>query len=373
MEQNVAGRRKALLSLFQAGLSGGLPAVRLCALAADIHALSPYDTELLGNLANQLVSFAPCDPMVWALQAQSLRMLGHDKQALAACERALELDPTNREAMIAKCNVLLRMDQLEQAEALLREVECISPGIATQALCEFLFQQGKVEQAADVLAALPEAQANETGILALRCIDAISTGESAQLAELHDPNLLVQSDPAPESAQLNERLCDSILGHSELVADPQSTTTVGGGQAYLHQVLEPDLLDQVVALIQSHVGAYVEAHADHPYLRKLPDPLGLNCWAVCLDQTGYQEPHCHPQGRLSGVYYVDVARENTDQPGGAIEFWRPPANLAGSHHADTIRLQPENGMMLLFPSYYYHGTIPHSGCESRISIAFDVS
>ena len=29
-------------------------------------------------------------------------------------------------------------------------------------------------------------------------------------------------------------------------------------------------------------------------------------------------------------------------------------------------------MMLLFPSYLYHGTLPYPGPEERISISFDV-
>jgi hypothetical protein len=35
----------------------------------------------------------------------------------------------------------------------------------------------------------------------------------------------------------------------------------------------------------------------------------------------------------------------------------------------TIR--PEEGMLVLFPSYFYHRTIPFESTEERISIAFD--
>ncbi|MFQ6018117.1 MAG: putative 2OG-Fe(II) oxygenase, partial [Kiloniellaceae bacterium] len=34
--------------------------------------------------------------------------------------------------------------------------------------------------------------------------------------------------------------------------------------------------------------------------------------------------------------------------------------------------QPEEGLMLLFPSYFYHRTIKFETAETRISIAFDV-
>jgi hypothetical protein len=35
-------------------------------------------------------------------------------------------------------------------------------------------------------------------------------------------------------------------------------------------------------------------------------------------------------------------------------------------------IRPEEGLMLLFPSYMYHRTIPFAGDGTRISIAFDV-
>jgi hypothetical protein len=35
-------------------------------------------------------------------------------------------------------------------------------------------------------------------------------------------------------------------------------------------------------------------------------------------------------------------------------------------------IRPEEGLMVLFPSYFYHGTVPLESDEVRISIAFDV-
>jgi hypothetical protein len=34
--------------------------------------------------------------------------------------------------------------------------------------------------------------------------------------------------------------------------------------------------------------------------------------------------------------------------------------------------RPEEGLMMVFPSYFYHRTIPFEAVEQRISIAFDV-
>ena len=39
---------------------------------------------------------------------------------------------------------------------------------------------------------------------------------------------------------------------------------------------------------------------------------------------------------------------------------------------ETRLIEPEEGLMLLFPSYMFHRTLPFSGSGERISIAFDV-
>ncbi len=40
--------------------------------------------------------------------------------------------------------------------------------------------------------------------------------------------------------------------------------------------------------------------------------------------------------------------------------------------AEVKLFQPEEGLMFLFPSYFYHGTTPIETEEQRISMAFDV-
>ena len=39
---------------------------------------------------------------------------------------------------------------------------------------------------------------------------------------------------------------------------------------------------------------------------------------------------------------------------------------------DTRAFQPAPGLMVLFPSYMFHETIPFESSETRISIAFDI-
>ena len=61
-----------------------------------------------------------------------------------------------------------------------------------------------------------------------------------------------------------------------------------------------------------------------------------------------------------------------DGAAGWIAFGRPPAHFHLDVPPKVTPVRPEEGLMLLFPSYLYHHTIPFESAGARISIAFDV-
>ena len=94
-----------------------------------------------------------------------------------------------------------------------------------------------------------------------------------------------------------------------------------------------------------------------------------------LQAQGHQIPHNHPSAWLSGVYYVKlprIVRVPEQRQAGWIEFGRPPEHFHCTVQPEVKAFQPEEGLMLLFPSYFYHRTISFETAETRISIAFDV-
>ena len=57
---------------------------------------------------------------------------------------------------------------------------------------------------------------------------------------------------------------------------------------------------------------------------------------------------------------------------GGFEIGRPPDILHCRNDPVIRAVQPREGMMVLFPAYLYHRTIPFKSDEKRICIAFDV-
>ena len=96
------------------------------------------------------------------------------------------------------------------------------------------------------------------------------------------------------------------------------------------------------------------------------------CWSVRLHPGGYHTPHFHSKGWLSSACHIVLPSvvEGEGKEGWlafgapAFEGVRP---LPPEHYE-----KPEPGRLVLFPSYMWHGTVPFSGTEPRLTIAFDV-
>lgn len=96
-------------------------------------------------------------------------------------------------------------------------------------------------------------------------------------------------------------------------------------------------------------------------------------WSCLLHPSGYHANHVHPQGWISSALYFDLPRAVTNAEFREGWFKLGQSNLALGESDVPVRfIRPERGMLVLFPSFYWHGTVPFSGSDSRLTVAFDV-
>lgn len=97
-------------------------------------------------------------------------------------------------------------------------------------------------------------------------------------------------------------------------------------------------------------------------------------WAYLLSPGDFMKPHVHPDGFISGCYYVRVP-ETKHADEGAIVFEAPDNGRSLSRIPTTANntsiLRPKEGNMVLFPSYLPHYGVPFSEGK-RAVIAFDI-
>ena len=243
--------------------------------------------------------------------------------------------------------------------------------------------QGKAQDAIDLCDAYLQDHPGNISMLAFKAIALEEAGLKAAVGELYDfDRLLRPNNPIPEEfpdlAAFNAALADHLLGHPSLTLAPKSHATRFGRHSGELLVEPKGPVAALEGMIMAAVEEYREAvppDLDHPFLAHRPERLGLSIWGVAMDSQGHQLAHIHPSAWLSGVYYPKIpaviAADDPDHAGW-IEFGRPPVDFYASVEPDVRLINPEEGLMVLFPSYFYHRTIPYESDDVRISVAFDV-
>jgi uncharacterized protein (TIGR02466 family) len=177
----------------------------------------------------------------------------------------------------------------------------------------------------------------------------------------------------------NDRLADEILSHPALTPSAEYTAARGGNLRLnelerRHGPAIRNLLNRVRREIDAYVAQ--RRYSTHPLMNRHPDAVRLQGWALVLRDDGHEQLHIHPDSWLTAVYYVRVPKSLGDGPlpPGAIHFgpWPPDVD----HRVPNFprwHIEPQAGMLLIFPSCFGHGTIPTRSIESRISISLNVN
>jgi uncharacterized protein (TIGR02466 family) len=107
--------------------------------------------------------------------------------------------------------------------------------------------------------------------------------------------------------------------------------------------------------------------------------LSATAWATICRAGAYHAPHSHPDSAWSGVYYVDAGTSSPDRPlSGVLEFLDPRAGVdavtaPGDPYGEPVRVWPETGLLVVFPSWLYHWVHPYAGDAARITVSFNVA
>lgn len=365
-------------------------------------ALSPDDLEVRCNLANTLVE------------------AGRGDEALVECDTALSIAPGRQEALVTRGAVLCGLERYADAIPVLEaalaagpdDMALINLGLACQQLGQtthalaalatavranpdnaravadlttLLSAEGRGGEALALCADFLGRHPGERLVLAARAVALRDAGRAGEARELIDLERLVHvgelSLPRGFASLVafNAGLAAAVLADPSLLANPASKSTRGGSQTGEFNADQQPLLRALREALDTELRAVIAAwrksgYASHPAMDWATDHWTLRLWATVLRPGGHQLPHLHPLGWLSGVYYVQVPPGIAAEPGdaGALEFGQLPARVIHTEEPECRIVAPVAGRLVVFPSYFYHRTLPFISVEQRISIAFDV-
>lgn len=110
----------------------------------------------------------------------------------------------------------------------------------------------------------------------------------------------------------------------------------------------------------------------------------IGAWANINERGDYNTLHNHSGAFFSGIYYVNSGTADEQHPFSGVLTFRNPTlaalavdNLRGPRQLHSIfrseySISPQNGLMLLFPSWLQHEVHPYVGDTPRVSISWDV-
>ncbi len=192
--------------------------------------------------------------------------------------------------------------------------------------------------------------------------------------------LLVQSVAA--AGPLNEGLKRVLLAHERAARkDPgggRTKSNVGGwhSDADLMTWPEPEIA-QLKEVFSQGVGKMMQLAVRHDPSKLVQAGFIIDAWANINRDGDYNAAHNHPGYHWSGVYYVTTGEPDPARSqNGILEFYDPRGGACaiatpGFTFGVTQVVEPEAGMLLLFPCWHLHAVHPYRGKSERMSIAFN--
>lgn len=320
----------------------------------DLHVAIGIAQAESGNFATaiehleQVVRAQPDNPAALEYLSYSHGKEAHGAQARTAAERLCTLFPDSTETLSVLLNALL--------------------------------VEGDALAARDASAELLQRDPGSRVALAGRAMALTALGQTEEAQQITDFDRLTarMALPVPDGygsvGAFNAALIEHVRSHHGIRQAANSLSCHQGDTTGEILLAPLGPLADFERVIRDAATGHLDAVAGggaHPWLDARTANLNMTAWMTTLLSEGYQHGHIHARGLLSGVYYLRLPMDADAGDDGCIEFGRAPEFYGLPAQFEPRVIKPAEGVMLLFPSYFYHRTVPFSASSERVTIAFD--
>jgi uncharacterized protein (TIGR02466 family) len=191
--------------------------------------------------------------------------------------------------------------------------------------------------------------------------------------------------PFANAAQVNPVLARAFRAMRLGMAGDESSAFFASPDDLLQRVELPEFRQLIEFIAASLQDTVKQANAQAwPAGRMSLNMEMVGCWFQIQNGHAFHDVHTHGNCSWSGIYYVQIdALEKRAQHGehnGATRFYGPYSQFLGGAHMDSgnaylqkssLDIQPEEGRLVLFPSYLPHKAMPYVGEKDRIILSFN--
>ena len=319
---------------------------------------------------------------LYATKAQVLMYTQGAEAAFGFVSSALERWPDDARLLKSGIDAATMSGEPQAAMEMSERLLALQPGRQSAKVFRAyaLLAAGRAEEALPIAEAMCAARPTDQHALGLLAICCRLVGDR-RYRELYNYDQLVRpyTLATPEGwSSLGEYLSDlgdALRARHPFKTHPFANSEEGGSK--IADVLELD--DPAIKAFRQALGPPVEQHLE--YLGTGTDPVRSRntgrwkidgIWSVWLRPNGFHHDHVHPGGWLSSACYIELPDEvDAGSQEGWIKFGEPGPVTSPKLEAEHV-VKPEPGMLVLFPSYMWHGTIPFSGDKPRLTVALDI-
>jgi hypothetical protein len=326
----------------------------------------------------------------WEFLAGHFLLEGKYEEAIAVLNNASSKLPTNSKVHLLLAMAYYRARQFERSREILDDAPPVPTDdretkiLRLELLIRLAARKNELETSIASCQDVLELDPGHTRARYELAIALAMLGRSDEACQLIDLDQFVTvTDLATPAGYENAKafeaaLVSEISRNPTLRPDPPGKATKSGFQtsANLPRAGE-QAISTLLSVVQSTVDRFEEGlkeRLDHPFVAGRPKRARLKAWAVVYPGDGYQTPHIHPSGWLSGVYYVSMPERCSDDlnTGHLVLGTFERAGLTTTPPWGTRNILPVPGRLVMFPSYVPHATIPTRSAAERICISFDV-
>ncbi len=357
--------------------------------SAHAHALLENgDFDKAIEVADEALALRADDPQTLLVKGVALYQLERYEDAEQALQQVVSLQPNEINAWLHLGQArLARGDKTGAIDAFL-EATKVAPDLAnaTSQLANALNCAERCDAAVNVCDAFLERHPTAAAVMLVKTLALRDMGRAEEAEALLGQESLIVARPAEVPARFddlnafNQSLERVVREHPSFGHVHTNRATEHGLQTGSLMIDPSPEMRTFARLVDGRIRAVLrELRAagldEHPWVKFAPKSWIVNAWGVVLGDQGHQTAHMHPEAWLSGVYYVTIPEEGIGTgygQDGWIEFGSPAEQFLAKVTPPTRRVQPEPGLLVTFPSFSVHRTIPFRGKGERLSIAFDV-
>lgn len=314
-----------------------------------------YDKAL--ETLNKMPSELKSHPMILHLSSVIYTRLNDDAKAQVALDNCLKMEPHNPRFLIDKSVYHIKQKQYNSANALLQTATQLEP--FNQETLAYLASVWKLASAEHYQWLYNYQHFVDQQNIQQAFVEQVGKSDAWQNLVEYCRDLHGEiNNPLDQSVRKGTQTTGKVLSSEHPLMDALKQQMSNAVKAYLNKL---------------------PTDPNHPFLQRKSDDFYLSGnWSVRLHGSGHHVNHIHPKGWLSACLYIHVptsTKANDPDKKGWLTFGQSGLDKTEENSVDK-HICPEAGKLVIFPAYFWHGTVPTELSEDksgeRITIICDI-